>query len=289
MPPNNDDEPTSKRARQASNNITHGQTTMNIQDGYGKNIHSTISKIQHHMTTSFVHGTLERSVWITVDFSNNMTSPYLLPYQLMHFWMGMDKNFNNSIRNFNKLNDCCYGITWHSFELEIYNQATTRKRLLIQGGTTYETIDFESSQNLLFLTNTNKTHKPTMTWPNEYNPPSHRLVDTDMQSGSYQCITEELAPGHTKKFTFHPEQLPDYQCWDIINVDNVGQDYHRMFPARQHTTDLQTYDLPITSTDKNSYQTTTISTKPHSLPAIFIDQPHISSESGFMKFIYRTR
>jgi hypothetical protein len=219
MPPNYD-EPSSKRIRQASNPISHGQTTMNIQDGYGKHIQQTISKIPHHMTTSFVHGTIERSVWITIDFSNNMTSPFLVPYQLMHFWMGMDKNFNNSIRNFNKLNNCCYGVSWHNFQLEIFNQATTRKRLLVQGGTTYETIDFESSQNLLILTNTNKTHQPTMIWPNEYNPPGHQLKDTDLQSGSYQCTTEELAPGHSKHFTFTPESLPEHQCWDIINVDN---------------------------------------------------------------------
>jgi hypothetical protein len=261
---------------------------MGLQDGYGKHIHQTVSKIPHHMTTSFVHGVIERSVWVTIHFSQNMTSPYLIPYQLLHFWMGMDKNFNNSIRNYNKFNDVCYGVTWHSFYLEIFNQATTRKRLLVQGGTTYETIDFESNQNLLYLTNTNRCHKPTMTWPNEYFPPGHKLQDTDMQSGSYQCTTEELAPGHSKHFHFTPEQLPDYQCWDIINVDNVGQDYMRMFPARQHT-DLQSFDLPITTADKNNYQSTTISLETHSLPAIFIDQPHISSESGYMKFIYRTR
>jgi hypothetical protein len=197
----------------------------------------------------------------------------------------MDKNFNNSVRNFNKLNDVCYGITWHNFELDIFNQATTRKRLLVQGGTTYETIDFEGSQNLLFLSNTNRTHQPTMIWPDQYNPPGHPLKDTDIQSGSYQCTTEELAPGHTKKFTFTPEQLPDYQCWDIMNVDNVGQDYMLMFPSRQHTTNLQSQDLPITTSDKNYFQTSHLSIEPHSLPAIFVDQPHISSESGYMTFI----
>jgi hypothetical protein len=88
----------------------------------------------------------------------------------------------------------------------------------------------------------------------------------------------------------HPQGItPEYQCWDIINVDNIGQDYNLMFPARQHTTTLQSYDLPITTTDKNTYQTSFINLHPHSLPAIFIDQPHIASESGYMKFIYRTR
>jgi hypothetical protein len=45
----------------------------------------------------------------------------------MHFWTGMDKNFNNSVTNLNKLNDVYYGISWHKFELDIHNQATTRK------------------------------------------------------------------------------------------------------------------------------------------------------------------
>jgi hypothetical protein len=191
------------------------------------------------------------------------------------------------------------------------------KDLLVQGGTTYETIDFESSQNLLFLSNTKRTHQQTMRWPDEYFPPGHRLQDT----GSFQCTVEELAPGHTKHFHFVPETLDNNQCWDIMNVDNVGQDNNQcwdimnvdnvgqdnnqcwdimnvdnvgqdstlMFPSRQHTTSMQSNDLSITTRDQNSYQSTSISIKPHSLPAIFVDQPHISSESGYMKFIYRTR
>jgi hypothetical protein len=128
-----------------------------------------------------------------------------------------------------------------------------------------------------------------MKWPDEYLPPGHRLQDTDMQVGSFQCTMEELAPGYTKHFSFDPEELDNNQCWDIMNIDNVGQDSTVMFPARQHTTSKQSNDLPLTTRDQNSYQTTSINIKPYSLPAIFIDQPHISSESGYMKFIYRTR
>jgi hypothetical protein len=48
---------------------------MGSQDGYVHKIKQTIAKIPRHMTTSFVHGTVERSLWVTTDFSSNMTSP----------------------------------------------------------------------------------------------------------------------------------------------------------------------------------------------------------------------
>jgi hypothetical protein len=62
MPPNDDNPP--KRLK-SSSAITNGQTTITSQDGYGKHIAQTVSKIPHHMTTSFIHGSIERSVWIT--------------------------------------------------------------------------------------------------------------------------------------------------------------------------------------------------------------------------------
>jgi hypothetical protein len=123
---------------------------------------------------------------------------------MIQFWVGMDRNNYNSMTNFNKLNDACYGITWHSFELDIFNQATTRKRLLTQGSTTYETIDLESSQNLLVMTDTNATHTPTITWLGEFIPPGHIMKEYDLQTGSFNCTLEEIAPGHTKHFQFIP-------------------------------------------------------------------------------------
>jgi hypothetical protein len=151
-----------KRRRQTDTNMpSTGQSTHSVeQDGYGKHIHPTITTTTIPYTTSFVHGEIVRSLWVDIDFSDVDKRPYVIPYQLLQFWIGVDPLENNSMTNFNKLNNAAYNITWHSFHLSIYNWATTRKRLLTQGPTTYET-----SQNLFLLTDTVRTHRPVITWP----------------------------------------------------------------------------------------------------------------------------
>lgn len=258
-----------------------GQTTHSVeQDGYGKHIHPTVRTILIPYTTAFVHGELVWSLWVDIDFSDMDKKPYVIPYWLLQFWIGDDPTENSSLINFNKLNNAAYGITWHSFSLSIYNQATTRKRLLTQSSTTYETIDFETSQNLLLLTDTNQTHKPSVTWPSEFYPPGHKYLGDNLQQGTFYPLLEELSTGHTKTFTFTPE-LPDHQCSELLEIENTGMHCDKMFPLRQHTVGVQTFDTPITSnTSRTNYISTDIQYSPHSLP-------HILSEHGHMKFIYR--
>jgi hypothetical protein len=105
--------------------------------------------------------------------------PYVFPYQLLQFWIRAADENNHSIKNYNTLNNAAYGTIWHSFELEITNQATTRKRLLVQGSTTYETIDSETSQNLLLLTDTTTSNSPKIIWPSEYQPSGHKSKGRD--------------------------------------------------------------------------------------------------------------
>jgi hypothetical protein len=62
-----------------------------------------------------------------------------------------------------------------------------------------------------------------------------------------------------------------------------------MFPARQHTSSAQSFDVPVTATTNGSFASLHIQWQPQPMPAIFLDSPHILSESGNMKFIYRTR
>jgi hypothetical protein len=128
------------------------------QDGYGKHITPTTSTIP--IQTTSVHGQIKRSFWINLSFCDSGPCGFVIPYHLLQFWTGMNPNENNTLRIFNTLVNAAYGITWHNFDLSIYNQATTRKRLLTQGSTTYETIDFETSQNLMIFTDVNNTHAP---------------------------------------------------------------------------------------------------------------------------------
>jgi hypothetical protein len=191
--------------------------------------------------------------------------------------------------NFNRLNNSAFGVTWQSFELQIYNQATTRKRLLTQGSTSYETIDFETSQNLLIGTDINRTHTPSVLWPAEYEPPGHKYSGSDLQDGTNFLKYEVLATGTSKKFFFTPESLPHGYVWELIEIENTGIHADKMFPARQNTTGLQTNDIPLVTQTKDKMTSMHISSYPNSLPLIFLDSPHILSESGNTKFIYRTR
>jgi hypothetical protein len=213
----------------------------------------------------------------------------MIPYHLLQFWIALNQQENNTLQTFNTLVDAAYGITWHNFDLSLYNQATTRKRLLTQGSTTYETIDFETSQNLMILTDTNNTHQPRVLWPDEYMPPGHKNTTSDLQFGTNFCKIEELATGHTKHFQFSPESLPTSHVWELAKIDKSGNHAAKMFPARQHTSQLQTLDIPIIATTTSGYTSMHIQYKPQPMPFIQLDCPHVMSETGNMKFIYRTR
>jgi hypothetical protein len=150
-----------KKQKTSSNAATTGQTTHLVeQDGYGKHMHSTSSTVPIPIKTTHVHGTIKRSFWINLEFCDSGLCGYIIPYHLLLFWLSINKEENNTMKTFNTIMPAAYGITWHKFELSLYNQATTRKRLLTQGSTTYETIDFETSQNLMIQTDINNSHTP---------------------------------------------------------------------------------------------------------------------------------
>jgi hypothetical protein len=207
----------------------------------------------------------------------------------MYFWLGLQINNNNTKQIYNTISTCSYGVTWHSFDLTIYNQATTRKRLLTQRSTTTETIDFETSQNLMILTDVNQTHKNDITYPHDYVPPGIKNTSFDLQSSAYFCKTEELSTGHTKTFSFTPESLPPNYVWEILPINTLIENTQAMFPARQHTTAAQDFDKPLINQLGRSFAASYLHSQPHPLPHIELHCPHITSETGYMKFIYRTR
>jgi hypothetical protein len=212
-----------------------------------------ISNIPIPTKTTHAYGEIKRSLWYNVSFCDVGTCGYALPYHLLQFWIGIDEQENNTLKQFNILSNAAYGITWHEFTLSIYNQATTRKRLLTQGSTTYETIDFETSQNLMILTDMNQTHTPAVVWPTEFMPPGHKNTTNDLQLGANFCKTEELATGHTKTFTFFPEPLPPSHVWEMIHIDKSSVHADKMFPARQHTTGIQSNDIPIVGASTGNF------------------------------------
>lgn len=162
----------SKRLRGSGNVASVGQTAHNVElDGYGKHVAPAIASIPIPIKTTHAYGEIKRSLWYNVSFCDVGTCGYALPYQLLQFWLGIDEQENNTLKQFNLLSIAAYGITWHEFSLSIYNQATTRKWLLTQGSTTFETIDFETSQNLMILTDMNQTHTPAVIWPDEFMAP----------------------------------------------------------------------------------------------------------------------
>jgi hypothetical protein len=283
-----DDRPAKRQ--KPSPTAAHGQTTHQVeQDGYGKHMHPTTSTVPIPIKTSHVHGEIKRSMWINLSFCEAGPCSMVIPYHLLQFWIGLDEQENNTLRTFNLLSAAAYGITWHEFNLSIYNQATTRKRLLTQGSTTYETNDFETSQNLMILTDVNQSHTPSILWPDDFMPPGSKYRTADLQSGTYFCKTEELATGHTKTFSFNPEKLPSSYVWELIHIDKSGSHSDKMFPARQHTTSHQSNDIPLVAISKGSFTSMHIQWKPQPMPLIVLDAPHILSETGNMKFIYRTR
>jgi hypothetical protein len=153
------DRPAKKFKSSVSHPTAIGQTTHNVeQDGYGKHMYPTTSTVSIPIKTTHVHGEIKRSLWINLSFCDTDICGFTLPYHMLQFWIGLDPQENNTLATFNNITPSAYGITWHDFCLNIYNQATTRKRLLTQGSTTYETIDFETSQNLMILTDVNNTH-----------------------------------------------------------------------------------------------------------------------------------
>jgi hypothetical protein len=279
-----------KRQKTDAKAASTGQTTHIVeQDGYGKHMHPTTSTIPIPIKTGYIHGEIRRSMWLNLEFCDAGICGYVLPYHLLQFWIGIDEQENNTLKTFNSLLPASYGITWHTFDLSIYNQATTRKRLLTQGSTTYETIDFETSQNLMILTDVNNTHKPSITWPDEFMIPGHKNTFQDLQLATNYCKIEELATGHTKHLSFSPEQLPSSHVWELIHIDKTGQHMDKMFPARQHTTGCQSFDIPLVASSTYNYTSMHIQWSPQPMPLIQLDSPHIKSESGNMKFIYRTR
>jgi hypothetical protein len=278
-----------KRFKTSSSPIV-GQSTHNVeQDGYGKHMHPTTSTIPVPIQTTHVHGEIRRSVWLNLNFCDSGNCGYVIPYHLLQFWTGVNPNENNTMLTFNTLASAAYGVTWHDFSLHIYNQATTRKRLLTQGSTTYETIDFETSKNLMILTDVNNTHQPSIVWPNEFQPPGHKNTSQDMQSGTNFCKIEELATGHTKTLNFSPEPLPSHHVWELLKIEKTGMHCEKMFPARQHTSTVQTFDVPLIATTNSAFASIHVQWQPQPMPIIILDSPHIQSEAGNMKFIYRTR
>jgi hypothetical protein len=120
-------------------------------------------------------------------------------------------------------------------------------------------------------------------------PPGHKNTTDDMRLGTNFCKTEELATGHTKHFEFPPEPLPQNHVWELLSTDKSGTHADKMFPARQHTTAIQSFDIPLVGTSTANYTSMHIQWHPQPMPLIQLDSPHILSENGNMKFIYRTR
>jgi hypothetical protein len=245
-----------------------GQTTHGKDNnGYGDYISPTTKTMPFIYNHSTFTSEIIRSIWVDIDFSNMNGKPYCMPYQLLHFWLGTSNTNSNTVRILNHIMRISYGISWHSFSLKIYNQATSKKRLLTQGTTSYETIDFETSQNLLIMQDLNDTHNPTIQYPEEFQPPGHTYIGDEWQSNPFLPSIEELSTGHIKTFTFYPEELPPNQVWARTEISDLGTYAADMFPARQHTTGQKTNDTPLTTTtNKTYYVNTNYQSQHHSLP-----------------------
>jgi hypothetical protein len=132
-------------------------------------------------------------------------------------------------------------------------------------------------------------HKTDIVYPHDFVPPGIKNTTFDLQSDMYLCKTEELSTGHTKQFSFTPEQLPPNYVWETLPINAYPENAKTMFPARQHTTSAQEFDKPFTDIQGRSFASSYLHSQPHPLPHIELHSPHISSEAGYMKFIYRTR
>lgn len=148
-------------------------------------------------------GKITRSFWINLDFSNNETKPFVLPYQSLLWWIGDKPNINHSVKNFSKLCEIALGVHFEYFKMNITNQSTTRKRLLTQGSTSYITHDFGGSQNLMIYYDTHNDHIFEMEKDNltSISYTANTNLQKEGSGNDNPYLLQELATGHTKTGT----------------------------------------------------------------------------------------
>lgn len=268
-----------------------GQSTHIVeQDGYGEHMHPTISYNPMDYHTSQVHGKIQRSIWIDLDFSTNDKKPFLLPYSFIQFYTGSENSINNSLLNYQHILAASCGALYHKFKFTITNQATTRKRLLTSSGTTTETIDFETSQNLLLMWGTTKEETPALTATEITTPPWHLSQGGDLQSGNFEYKLEELATGHMKTIVVEPTKIPEGMYWEPFDIDGSITDKPYLLPCIQQTAKtIALNDQPIVLYTNSNYNSLRNNIAYNNLPALYLDYPHIKDETGTMKFIYRLK
>lgn len=124
-----------------------------VEDGYGRRITPMhINNILSGPSTKSVTFSLKRQEMVTLDFATDQTKHILLPYQILHWYMGTTADNNLNLQTFNKLIECSWGMDIHGADICIEVFAVTRERLLQGGSTNYKTYDFETSQNLYLIT-----------------------------------------------------------------------------------------------------------------------------------------
>lgn len=281
-----------RRKTQADTTINAtGQTTHNVeQDGFGKDMHATIPFIPHIKSDSY-HGIIQVTEWGTSDFSDMDTQPYLMNLTAMSFWFGTNPDFNNQIKLYQSLLPQCIGMLYHKFELQLTNQAVTRKRLLTQGTTSTVTHDFETSQNLI-ITYDNSQERSMDIAGNiiEYFIPFKTNLQQDTADNPF--IYEELATGHTKTFTIYPPSPGPNKIWTKHTINEAGQGYevNTKIPGRSNTiSNTNSQVLTNQMMAPSNIYLTNYNTEPYGYPTVFLDQPHIKAETGIMKFIYRLK
>lgn len=261
-----------------------GQTTHNVEeDGYGSGMLPMHPQNILPVLYGQASGTITRSEWTTWTFDSKY--PKIVPYLHLPFWLGIGTQ-NNTQTFFNNVMAVSRGVTWHKFTMELYLQAVTRERLLVQGATSYKTYDFETSQNLQLNWVNNYDMRVTFK-DKELNNTLHQSTNIDLQDNlDPPYHIEELATGHKKTITWTMPQTPPGKAYKPITIQQAGNNeyFKALIPAIQESNYENDQNIAIVTNGKHKYA---VWLKDNHMSALLIDQPHINNETDIMKFQYR--
>lgn len=287
------------------------------REGYGKmmmpmTIHNIFNKGQ--LKYPF---TLKRQEYLSLNFTED-TSPIVLPYQLMDFWLPVDTLQNRA--NFDGLVNISLGVQYHSAEIEIEVYGVTRERLLEGGSTNYKTYDFETSQNL-FVTTMDRSGE-TFEYKGTDKAAGRMPFDKCRWFGSpfnadTDIYTREEIPQRIKKIIKIPIQSLNH---NYMWRPELSQYWYKQIPVKTGTKNqfkttalllpgptnmkmpptggdvtenwginelINNEDAPIADAARDWDQQTFWGRSTY--PLIVLNQPSITDETGLMKWIYEVR
>lgn len=294
------DSPTTNIKKQKTNSTTLGYGQQRNPEEEGYSLRNNITPLYSHnylsrsnLTT--VIYTLKNKQWIDFNCCENGQKASIIPYKNMQFWT--NEKTNQTI--FNGLMKLSTGWEILSANINIENHSICRQRLITQGSTTVLTYDFETSQNLIIghLTHGVYLHKPSINTTKEQ---IRKPIQTELEFFTdYDEFTyEEIPQKHIWHYNVPTSKLNKQglliNTEETININHLipGETNYISQLNSDNTTKFSTitnqtylYDQ-IHNQEQAQIQVTRTADYPQQ-HGIFIGQPRVADETGYMKFRYQ--